>query len=62
MLNQQDTVQRISLQGLGEILLVLMDVAIPVVPAGGYSGMPFTRQIAVDSPKILMLKAVFLQR
>jgi len=39
-----------------------MDVAIPVVPAGGYSGMPFTRQIAVDSPKTLMLKAVFLQR
>jgi len=61
-LNQQDTVQRISLQGLGETLLVLMEMAIPVVSAGGYCGMPFTRQIAVDSPKNLMLKAVFLQR
>ena len=54
--------QGISLQGLGETLLVLMEMAIPVVSAGGYCGMPFTRQIAVDSPKNLMLKAVFLQR
>jgi len=61
-LNQQDTVQGISLQGLGETLLVLMEMAIPVVSAGGYSEMPFTRQIAVGSPKNLMLKAVFLQR
>ena len=43
-------------------MLVLMEeMAIPAVSAGDYSGMPFTRQFAVDLPKNLMLKTVFLQ-
>jgi len=38
-------VQRISLQGLDETLLVLMKMVILVVSASGYSRISFTRNI-----------------